>query len=358
MTGSYGESEGRGGGAEADRSTTGDAPGTGGLVIRGGAVRAAGGRGPIVLSEVTCTLAPGIVAVLGPNGAGKSTLMRALAGVFPWERGTVTWQGRDLGNAATRRRLVAYVPQFPGLFPGLSVQAFLVRMAVWLEGPGWGNGRDGVGGAATERVTAAIRHWDLSHEAARRIGDLTADARRRLTLAAAWLRGAPIALLDEPTAQLAVEERDAFWLRLRRWVQEPEGPALVWVTTHRLGEAEAFCDQALVLGAGRSWFAGPARTLRALAEGRTFTVPQDAPLPASGGRNGPMRYRVTGVEGDRLRVLAYDPQAWPDMPGTQACPPRLVDGYLVLGAGTFQARDGDAPRNRRPFGPRVGEVGT
>jgi ABC-type branched-subunit amino acid transport system ATPase component len=76
-----------------------------------------------------------ILAVLGTNGAGKSTLLRAISGLTPPKKGTVSLGGRDLTGADPMRMAregVAYMPGGRGIFPDLTVGENL-RMATWIS---------------------------------------------------------------------------------------------------------------------------------------------------------------------------------------------------------------------------------
>src|SRR5262245_45614383 len=94
----------------------------------------------IALNRISLGIEPGqIVAVLGPNGAGKTTLLRLLAGISGPDRGEVVLAGQafDRNDVATRRKL-AFLPDFPPLFPEESV---LRNLAITLrlygaDGPG------------------------------------------------------------------------------------------------------------------------------------------------------------------------------------------------------------------------------
>src|SRR5699024_10322547 len=62
-----------------------------------------------VVDDVSFSLPQGVLAaIIGPNGAGKSTLLKALLGLVPMDRGSVSLLGQPL--AAVRKR-VAYLPQ-------------------------------------------------------------------------------------------------------------------------------------------------------------------------------------------------------------------------------------------------------
>jgi branched-chain amino acid transport system ATP-binding protein len=76
-----------------------------------------------------------ILAVLGTNGAGKSTLLRAISGLTPPKKGTVSLDGRDLTGADPMRMAragLAYMPGGRGIFPDLTVGENL-RMATWIS---------------------------------------------------------------------------------------------------------------------------------------------------------------------------------------------------------------------------------
>ena len=69
-----------------------------------------------------------IVSVIGSNGAGKSTTMRAIMGLRPPRRGTITFQGKDITKTKPHNVVkegVVYVPEGRLVFPDLSVEVNL-----------------------------------------------------------------------------------------------------------------------------------------------------------------------------------------------------------------------------------------
>ncbi|MEU5882948.1 thiol reductant ABC exporter subunit CydD [Spirillospora sp. NPDC047279] len=158
------------------------------------------GRERPALEKVSLRIAPGErVAVAGPSGAGKSTLLLVLLGLVEPESGRVLVDGADLAelDLAAWRRRVGWVPQAPHLFAASVAD----------------NIRLGVPDATGEQVTAAARAaaadtfvGELPDGYATVLGEggagLSAGQRQRLAVARAYLTGAPVMLLDEPSARL------------------------------------------------------------------------------------------------------------------------------------------------------------
>ena len=158
------------------------------------------GRSQPALDGVSLTVRAGeLLALVGPSGCGKSTLLAVLLGLQRPDSGSVRVGGVELADLdldAWRARL-AWVPQRPHLFNASIAE----------------NVRLGRGGASNTEVSAAICDAGLEGTVRRLpegldtiLGDrgagLSAGERQRLGLARAFLRDAPLLLLDEPTAGL------------------------------------------------------------------------------------------------------------------------------------------------------------
>jgi len=80
----------------------------------------------VVISGLTLTIERGQLACLiGSNGAGKTTLLRALSGMIPATRGTVTFEGTRIEKLATPDIVelgLIHVPEGRRLFAGMSVR--------------------------------------------------------------------------------------------------------------------------------------------------------------------------------------------------------------------------------------------
>ena len=157
-------------------------------------------RSGVVLDEFSLELSPGeVVALVGESGAGKSTVAALLLGLLSPTGGRITAGDTDLSNCDLDawRRLVAWVPQHPTLFRGT------VADNIRLGDPDAGD--ESVAEAARlAGADAFIRA--LPNGYATLVGDgersISPGERRRIGLARAFVRDAPLVILDEPTADL------------------------------------------------------------------------------------------------------------------------------------------------------------
>jgi len=157
-------------------------------------------RPGLVLEEFSLELSPGeVVALVGESGAGKSTVAALLLGLVEPTAGAVRVGDTDLRECRLDawRRLVAWVPQHPTLFRGTLADNIRLGDPDATEGAVVEAARLA---GADEFITA------LPDGYATLIGDggraLSPGERRRIGLARAFVRDAPLVILDEPTADL------------------------------------------------------------------------------------------------------------------------------------------------------------
>jgi ABC-type multidrug transport system fused ATPase/permease subunit len=157
-------------------------------------------RPGLVLDGLDLELRPGeTVALVGPSGCGKTTVANLVLGFVEPNTGRVTVGGHDLAlcRPDVWRGHIAWVPQQPTMFRGTIADN--IRL-----GRRDATGRDVRDAAVLAGADRFIQALPLAYETV--VGDggrpLSAGERRRVALARAFVRDAPLVILDEPTADL------------------------------------------------------------------------------------------------------------------------------------------------------------
>ncbi|MEA2638563.1 MAG: type transport system ATP-binding protein [Chloroflexota bacterium] len=207
-----------------------------------------------------------VFGFLGPNGAGKTTTVRTLGTVIAPTSGSATVAGVSLmaENGVEIRQRIAIMPEAPGLYLKLSVAENLECFAGLYEAP---NPKD--------RIDRALRAVNLIDRADDPCGALSKGLRQRVALARALISEPQVLFLDEPTSGLdPVAARDVHELidGLRR------RGVTIFLTTHRLDEAERICDRVAILNTTLRMIGRPAE-LRERLFARTLVVRTLNPLP-------------------------------------------------------------------------------
>src|SRR5882672_1347631 len=176
--------------------------------------------------------------LLGPNGAGKTTLISVLAGLARPDRGSARVMGHDVRtDYRAARRSLGVVPQELVFDP-----FFTVRETLRFQS-GYFGVRDN--GAWIDEV---MRHLDLASKAEVNMRALSGGMKRRVLVAQALVHKPPVIVLDEPTAGVDVELRQALWQFIQSLNQK--GHTVV-LTTHYLEEAQELCSRIAMLKGGR-----------------------------------------------------------------------------------------------------------
>jgi ABC-2 type transport system ATP-binding protein len=187
-------------------------------------------------SEVSFKVFRGeVFGFLGPNGAGKTTTVRTLGTLIAPTSGSATVAGIPLApeNGVEIRQRVSIMPEAPGLYLRLTVAENLEYFA----------GLYGLHHPET-RIAEALDAVNLGDRAGDLCGGLSKGLRQRVGLARTLLSDPAIMFLDEPTSGLdPVAAREVHDLvdGLR------ERGVTIFLTTHRLDEAEKLCDRVAIL---------------------------------------------------------------------------------------------------------------
>jgi ABC-2 type transport system ATP-binding protein len=190
----------------------------------------------IAFSDVSFEVAQGeVFGFLGPNGAGKTTTVRTLGTLIAPTSGSATVAGIPLtaANGVEIRQRISVMPEAPGLYLRLTVTENLEFFA----------GLYGLRKPAA-RIEEALAAVNLSDRAGDLCGALSKGLRQRVGLARALLSDPMLMFLDEPTSGLdpvaAREVHDLINVLRSKGVT-------IFLTTHRLDEAEKLCDRVAIL---------------------------------------------------------------------------------------------------------------
>ena len=190
--------------------------------------------------DVSLEVAAGeVLGLLGPNGAGKSTTIAMVCGLTPPDAGRVLVGGTVLAQdeAACKRR-IGFVPQDIALFEDLPAQA-----NVELFGALYGLSP----AKARRRTTEVLTAVGLTDRARDKPATFSGGMKRRLNIACALVHDPDVLLLDEPTAGVDPQSRNAIFDTLL--ALKAAGKALVY-TTHYLEEVERLCDRVVIVDHG------------------------------------------------------------------------------------------------------------
>jgi ABC-2 type transport system ATP-binding protein len=179
-----------------------------------------------------------VFGLLGPNGAGKSTTMSILTGLVSPDAGEVSVAGGSPSDPAIRAK-IGLAPQSLALYPLLTGREnveFFGRM-YGLEGS-----------ALAQRVDAVLEFVQLADRQRDRVGGYSGGMQRRLNLAAALVHDPQLVLLDEATAGVDPQSRNAIYELVK--ALRGQGKTVVY-TTHYMEEAARLCDRIAVVDHGR-----------------------------------------------------------------------------------------------------------
>jgi NitT/TauT family transport system ATP-binding protein len=172
-------------------------------------------------------------SILGPSGCGKSTLLRIIAGLIPFEAGSLTIDGQAV---AAPRADTGMVFQSSNMLPWLNVE----------QNVGLGAKLSGIDRATiAARVQPILAMLGLGDFAGAYPHQLSGGMRQRAALGQALVLDPAMLLMDEPFGALDALTRDRLNVELLRiWQEHMKTVVLV---THSIAEAVFLSDRVLVM---------------------------------------------------------------------------------------------------------------
>ena len=177
--------------------------------------------------------------LLGPNGAGKTTTISMICGLLEGDGGEVFIDGVSLTPTSVAVKAgIGYVPQEIAIYPDLTAREnlrFFARL--------YGLGRK----EATDRIDEALEITGLADRADDMSKEFSGGMKRRLNIGIGLLNHPRLLVLDEPTAGVDPQSRNAILESVERLAGEGIG---VLYTTHYMEEAERLCDRIGIVDLG------------------------------------------------------------------------------------------------------------
>jgi D-xylose transport system ATP-binding protein len=205
--------------------------------------------GPVsVLKGVQLRAYPGkVTALVGDNGAGKSTLIKGLAGVQPYDGGTVHIDGHEVHLLTPRAASalgIEVVYQDLALADNLDI---VQNMFLGREETVWGTFDEGT---MEKQASDTLRSLSVRtvKSVRQKVSSLSGGQRQTVAIARAVLKKARIVILDEPTAALGVAQTEQVLNLVKRLAEQ--GVAVILIS-HNLADIFEVADYISVLYLGQ-----------------------------------------------------------------------------------------------------------
>ena len=205
--------------------------------------------GPVhVLRDVDLDVRAGrVTALVGDNGAGKSTLIKGIAGIYPFDSGQVSFEGKPVSISGPKQANdlgIEVVYQDLALCDNLDVvhNMFLgreVKSGITL------NETDMEKRAAETLAGLSVRTLKSLRQ---QVSSLSGGQRQTVAIARAVLWNSKLVILDEPTAALGVAQTEQVLNLVRRLADNGLGVILI---SHNMNDVQAVADDIACLYLGQ-----------------------------------------------------------------------------------------------------------
>ncbi|MBI3098373.1 MAG: ABC transporter ATP-binding protein [Planctomycetes bacterium] len=234
-----------------------------------------------------------IFGFIGPNGAGKTTTIKILATLLDPTAGAARIDGMSVVDEPEAvRRIVGFMPDYYGVYDGISVWEFLDFFAATY----------GLRGAQRRKVVEDVMALtDLAPLRDKLMVSLSKGMKQRACLAKILLHDPKVLILDEPAAGLDPRARIEFRMLLKELRSMGK---TVFLSSHILTELADVCNRVAILERGRLVAAGTVDEIVAgIAPVRAwrFTLAAEAPRAAELCSKF-AKVRAATVEGNAVRV--------------------------------------------------------
>ena len=194
-------------------------------------------RDVLAVSDVSFSVGDGeFLAIVGPSGCGKTSMLNIIAGLLPYEEGTVTIDGKRVSGPGIDR---AVVFQHASLLPWRTI-AGNVRYGMELQ-------KRFDQATMKERTEYFIKLVGLTGFERHYPSELSGGMQQRVNLARALAADPVVMLMDEPFAALDAQTREFMQAELLKiWSKAKKTVVFI---THQINEAIYLADRVVVMSA-------------------------------------------------------------------------------------------------------------
>ena len=216
-------------------------------------------NGVKALNGIDLEITNGMFGLLGPNGAGKSSLMRTLATLQEADSGTATLDGIDILNQPEDlRKVLGYLPQEFGVYPGITAEQLLDHMAIL---KGIINSKE-----RKQLVDYLLDKVNLYEKRKKNVKSFSGGMKQRVGIAQALIGNPKLIIVDEPTAGLDPGERNRFYNLL----SEVGKQVIVILSTHIVDDVRELCTKMAIMNSGQIVYQGTPQNAIDELDGKVF----------------------------------------------------------------------------------------
>ncbi len=200
---------------------------------------------PPILNGVNIELNAGeILGLVGLNGIGKTTMIKSILGLLNPTGGEIRIAGKD-NKTPYARSLFTYLPEKFAPSPNLRGREFLELTLSFYDQK-----------YKSQEAAAMCASLDLDPAALNKyIKSYSKGMGQKLGLAAVFLTGVPVLILDEPMSGLDPKARVALKTKIKEYIQENKQRS-IFFSSHIMADIEEICDRIVVLHSGAIRYSG------------------------------------------------------------------------------------------------------
>lgn len=220
------------------------------------------------VESVSFNVDPGeVFGIVGPNGAGKTTTLKALVGLLEPSQGTVTIDGRQPTEPATRQS-IGWLPEESPLYEEMTARSYLRFFADLYAVDA---------DTASQRIESTLDRLSMARRD-RPLGDCSKGMRRKVAIARSMVNDPAVVVYDEPASGLD-PATTAEVVNFTRELAD-DGRTVVF-SAHNLHHVEDVCDRVAIMHEGSIVTQGSLANIREEYGGTTYRVETTVPVPGS-----------------------------------------------------------------------------